>query len=211
VPEVPEYVVNVKLAEILSRELGIDARAERLKGRRRPDIRCYYRGLIIGVEASYSRSDAERDAERRIEQGLADIAIALWIKERYRDVPEVELEELIKRSRFDVKIFVPRDVMASLIPFIEKGLEKKVEATTGWFRDIDLLTLKTIVESAVEFLVREEDIRKLVDEVKKRINDFVKTMTAIDSKRQRHTTYLSGKRRFRGPLQLDNRQNDDFH
>lgn len=183
-PEVPEYVVNVKLAEILSRELGVDARAERLRGRRRPDIRCYYRGLIVGIEASYSRSDAERDAERRIEQGLADIAVALWLKKRYRDVAEVELEELIKRSRFDVKVFAPRDVMATLIPFIERGIEKKAEAVTGWFTDVDLPTLKTIVESAVEFLVREEDILKLVGEVKEVIRDFVKAMTALDTGRQ---------------------------
>lgn len=36
-----EDVVNDKLAEILSRELGVDARAERLSNRRRSDIRCY--------------------------------------------------------------------------------------------------------------------------------------------------------------------------
>ena len=40
-PEIHEDVVNVKLAEILSRDFGIDARAERVMGRRRPDIKCY--------------------------------------------------------------------------------------------------------------------------------------------------------------------------
>ena len=180
-PEVPEYVVNVKLAEVLSRELGIDARAERLRGRKRPDIRCYYRGLIIGIEASYSRGDAERDARKRVEQGLADIAIALWLKERYRDVPEPELEELVRRSRFDVKVFVSRDAGVDPTPYIERGVGRRAEAATGWFTDIDLPTLKTIVECAVEFLIREEDIGRLVDEVRRRVNDFVNAMRALDS------------------------------
>ncbi len=72
-PEVREEVINVRLAEILSRDFGIDARAERVKGRRRPDIRCYYRGFIVGIEASYDRSDAEE----RIRQELADVALVL--------------------------------------------------------------------------------------------------------------------------------------
>jgi hypothetical protein len=97
-PEVREEVINVKLAEALS-SLGIDARAERARGRRRPDIRCHYKGLIIGIEASYDRSDAEKDAEERIKHGLADIALALWIKQRFRDVPETELTGAARASR----------------------------------------------------------------------------------------------------------------
>ena len=180
-PGVPEYVVNVKLAEVLNRELGIDARAERIKGRRRPDIKCYCRGLIIGIEASYSRSDAEKDAERRIEQGLVDVALALWFKKPYRDVSEQQLYEAIRNSRFDVKIFVPKEIAGTLIPFIEKYLEKKAEPVTGWFTDIDLPMLKTIIENSVGFLIREEEVTRLLSEVKGKIDDFVKTLTALDS------------------------------
>ena len=181
-PEVPEYLVNVKLAEILSQELGIDARAERIKDRKRPDIRCYYRGLIIGIEASYSRSDAERDAQKRIEQGLVDIALALWIKKPYKDVPEQQLYNAIKKSRFDVKIFVPMELSGTLIPFIERGIKKKAEPVTGWFRDIDLPTLKNIIESSVGFLVREEEVARLLSEARGKINDFIKALTALDSR-----------------------------
>ena len=181
-PEVPEYVVNVKLAEILSRELSIDARAERIKDGRRPDIRCYYRGLIVGIEASYSRSDAEKDAARRIEQGLVDIALALWFKKPYRDVSEQQLCEAIRSSRFDVKIFVPKEIAGTLIPFIEKYIKKKAEPATGWFTNIDLPMLKTIIENSVGFLIREEEVAKLLLEVKEKIYDFIKTLTALDSK-----------------------------
>jgi len=84
--EVHESVINVILADILSRDFGIDCRAERVSGRKRPDIRCFYRGLKVCIEASYDQSDAEKDARGRLEQGLADVAIALWIKKRFKDV-----------------------------------------------------------------------------------------------------------------------------
>lgn len=183
-PEVPEYVVNVKLAEILSRDLGIDARAERVKGRRRPDIRCYYRGLIISIETSYSRGDAEEDAKKRVEQGLADIAIALWLKTRYRDIRDVELEKAIRSSTFDVKVFVPREVAGTLIQFLEKGVKKKAEPATGWFTDIDIPALGAIIGSAVEFLAKEEEVKRLVDEVKEKIDGFVNAMSSIDTDKQ---------------------------
>ena len=182
VPEVSEPVINVKLAEILS-ELGIDARSERVRGRRRPDIRCFYRGLIIGVEASYDRSDAERDAETRVEQGLVDIAIALHIKEKFRDVPEPELKELIKRSRFAAKVLVSREIKGALIQFIEKEISKKAEPATEWFEDVDIPTLKLIIESSAEFLLREEEVVKHLEEVKKKVSDFVSTLAGLDTRR----------------------------
>jgi hypothetical protein len=180
-PEVYEDVINVKLAEIFSRDFGIDARAERVRGRRRPDIKCYYKGFIICIEASYNNHDAERDAERRIEQGLTDIALALWLKERYTDMPECELTEAIRKSKFDIKIFVPLDVRGTLIPFLEGAIEKKAEPATGWFEDIDLPMIKTIIENSISFLVREEEIQRLMREITLRFNDFINALKSLNS------------------------------
>lgn len=181
-PEVHEEVINVKLANILSRELGIDARAERIHGRRRPDIRCYYRGFIIGIEASYSASDAEEDARGRIEQGLTDISVALWIKERFKDIPESQLYDAIKRPRFDVKVFVPSEIKGTLIPFIESKISKKAEPVTEWFKDVDIPTLKLIIESSIDFLVREEEIKRNLEFIEEKINDFTESLKALDNK-----------------------------
>jgi hypothetical protein len=108
---VHEEEVNIRIADLLSEELGLNCRPERPSGRRRPDIRCYYRGFNIVIESSYDRGDAEEDARRRIERGEGfDIAIALWLKEgdRYRaDLGVNELKELIRGSRFDVALFTP--------------------------------------------------------------------------------------------------------
>jgi len=180
VPEVREEVINVKLAEILSRDFGIDARAERVKGRRRPDIRCYYRGFIVGIEASYDRSDAERDAEERIRQGLVDVALALWIKRMFRDVPEPVLTEALRKSRFGVKVFVPVEVRGTLLQYLERDIKKRAEPATGWFEDVDLPTVKAIIESSVDFLVREEEVRRIMEEAKSKFDNFVNTLRGVD-------------------------------
>ena len=179
---VPEFVVNVKLAEILDGDLGVDARAERVTGGRRPDIRCYFRGLVVGIEASYSRSDAERDAAARVEQELVDVALALWIKESFGDLPEGRLREAVRGSRFDVKVFVPRDLGGTLLPYLQEGARVRAEATTGWLRDVDLPTLKTIIEHTADFLAEERETQGLIGEVKRRIEDFAASLAALDVK-----------------------------
>jgi PAS domain-containing protein len=184
-PEVREEVINVKLAEILSKDFGIDCRAERVKGRRRPDIRCYYKGFIISIESSYSRSDAEEDAKKRVEQEprLADIALALWIKEkdRFRDLPEVKLEDVVRSAKYGVKIFVPVELRDTLLQFIEKGIKRKAEPVAGWFEDIDLPTIRGIIEHSIIFLVREEDIAQLMESIRTQFDNFIKALNSLDS------------------------------
>jgi hypothetical protein len=180
-PEVHEGVVNVKLAEILSRDFGIDCRAERVRGRRRSDIRCYYKGFIIGIEASYSKSNAERDAESRIEQGLADIVLALWIKHKFRDVPEERLSEIIRKSVFDVRIFVPVE-LKGLLRYLEASVKRSVEPATWWFENVDLPTIRDIIENSIEFMIREEGVEKLIGEMKLKFNDFINTLQALDGR-----------------------------
>jgi hypothetical protein len=183
-PEVHEEVINVNLAQILSRELNIPARAERIRDRRRLDIRCYYRGLKIGIETSYEKRDAERDAEERINQGLAHIALALWIKQRFKDMPETELTKAIGKSKFDVKVFVPLDLRGTLLQFFEEGIVRKVEPVTGWIEDVDLPAIKTIIEGSIRsFIVRERDIQRLIDnEIKPSVDDFIKVLKNLDRK-----------------------------
>ena len=180
--EVREEVVNVKLAEILSRDFGIDCRAERVKGKRRPDIRCYYKGFIISIESSYSRSDAEKDSEARIEQEpkIADIAIALWIKEKFRDVPEPQLHQAVRMARYSAKVFAPFEVRGTLLQHLEKSIARKAEPATGWFEDVDLPTLKAIIENSIVFLVREEKVVEIMESVKVYFNNFINVLKSLD-------------------------------
>ena len=183
-PEVREEVVNVKIAEIFSKDFGIDCRAERVKGRRRPDIRCYYRGFIVSIESSYNRSNAEEDAKRRVEQEpkLADIALALWIKEKdkFRDLPEALLEDVIRSARYGVKVFAPVELRGALLQFLEEGIKRKAEPATGWFEDVDLPTIKEIMEHSIVFLVREEEIARLMESIKIQFDNFIKALSSAD-------------------------------
>jgi hypothetical protein len=179
-PEVREDVINVKLAEVLSRDFGIDARAERVAGKRWPDIKCYYRGFIIVIEASYDKDDAERDAERRIEQGLADVVLALWIRQRFRDMPESELMEAIRRARYSIKVFVPRDLRETLLPYLEGIILKRAEPATEWFEDVDLPMIKTIIEHSIAFLIREEQVQRLIEEMRSRFSEFINALKSFD-------------------------------
>jgi hypothetical protein len=178
---VPETAVNINLARILSKDFKIDARAERQRGGKRPDIKCYYKGLCIGIEASYDRKDAEEDAKRRIEQGLVDLSLALWLKVRYPDVPEDKLERLIGRSKFDVKVFIPKEAELRLIPFLEDRVNKEAEQATKWFTDVDLPTIRGIMEASLDFLIKEDEVEKLIANIKQKIGDFVNSLSSIDA------------------------------
>ena len=76
-----EHTLNVWLAELL-RERGVDARQERARGGRRIDVDVRVGPVRIALEAEQGQSAAKMreavgDAGRRIEQGLADCAIAV--------------------------------------------------------------------------------------------------------------------------------------
>ncbi len=77
-----EEVINVVLAELLN-ERGIASLPEQIikdirrKKRRLPDVWVDYEGLTVAIEGKIESSLVIEDARRRIEQGLAHIAIAV--------------------------------------------------------------------------------------------------------------------------------------
>jgi hypothetical protein len=175
---VHEEEVNIRIASALSSEFGIDSRAERTKHRKRPDIVCYENGLLIGIECSYQNSDAEKDALARIKQQYSEIVIALWYKEEFPNVSEQELVDRIKNSTFDIKVFVA--TTDSLTPYLEQ--KGKRPTSEGWYVDITLSDLKDFIKNSTEFLVREEKVIELTEQIKGEIFDFVRTMSTLDKK-----------------------------
>ena len=174
---VHENELNVRMASVLSESFGLDCRAERASRRARSDIRCFYNGFRIVIEASYSKSDAEKDANKRVEDGLADIAIALHYPERYPDIPEGELKKRLRESVFNAMIVVPREV---------RNLEKYVLGKTrvakpvgGWFNNIKLGDLVDIIRHSVSYLLEEAEVKQEVEEVKKCISEFTKAANSL--------------------------------
>ncbi|MHB1908338.1 MAG: DNA methyltransferase family protein [Nitrososphaerales archaeon] len=175
---VHEEEINIRIASALSSDFGIDSRAERTKHRKRPDIVCYENGLLIGIECSYQKSDAEKDALARIKQQYSEIVIALWYKEEFPNVSEQELLEKIKTSTFDIKVFVASTDL--LTPYLEQ--KGKKTTSEGWFTDIALSDLKDFIKNSTEFLVHEEKVAELTAQIKSEIFDFVSTMSSLDKK-----------------------------
>jgi len=177
---VHEEEVNIRIADLLnsfSKEFGLDCRPERPSGRRRPDIRCYYRGFNIVIESSYDKRDAERDARRRIEEDGFDIAIALWLKEgdRYRsDLSTSELEKVIRSSRFDAALFIPSP-QSELLKFITGRVRAKLSA--DWFVDVDLNFIRDLIMHSIEYLIAEEEVQVALNKVIDGVNDFVQKMS----------------------------------
>ncbi|MEM2922398.1 MAG: hypothetical protein QXF26_08805, partial [Candidatus Bathyarchaeia archaeon] len=94
-----ESRVNIALAQLLER-IGFRERAERITKEGRADIILLYGGLRIGLEGSYNALDAQRDAERKLEVGLCDLAIALWYDGSLfpQDLSESEIKRRLESS-----------------------------------------------------------------------------------------------------------------
>ena len=176
---ISEVEINIVIAQILS-ELGLDCRAERTIGRARPDIRCVYKGFKIGLETSYSRRDAEKDAKKRVEQGLVDIAIALHITERFPDVPEKELIRLIRNAKYSAKIFVPMKP-EGLLKYIV-SMQKIIISPERWLENVDIPMLKTLIETSIRYLVEEKEVVKAVENVKSCVQRFIESACSLPSR-----------------------------
>ncbi|MEM1873033.1 MAG: hypothetical protein QXS85_04850 [Acidilobaceae archaeon] len=179
---VHESELNVRVASILSESFGLDCRAERALRRARPDIRCFYEGFRVAIEGSYNRSDAESDARRRVEEGLADIAIALHYAERYRDIPEEELARKLRETPLNAMVLAPVEARG-----LERYLAEKTriaKPAEGWLEGIKLGDLADIIKLAVAYLVSETEVQREVDSVKQVIGDFVKVASALSEGRE---------------------------
>ncbi|MEM1623507.1 MAG: hypothetical protein QW543_05195 [Sulfolobales archaeon] len=174
---VHESELNVRLADVLSESFGLDCRAERTSRRARPDIRCYYNGFRIVIEASYSQSGAEADARRRIEDGSADIAIALHYSSKYSNASEDELKKTLRESVFNAAVLAPREVR-NLEKYI-LGKTRVSKSAGGWLTNINLGDLADIIKHSVSYLLEEVEVKREVGEVKKCISEFTKTANSL--------------------------------
>ena len=105
-----EEVINVYLAQLFS-ELGESADAETimLQGKHRPDVLLNFRGLSLHIEskcndAANAKTAAFEDACKRIDAGVANIAVAVVYPEELRTTAQKKLSDALKKATLEYQI-----------------------------------------------------------------------------------------------------------
>jgi hypothetical protein len=177
-----ETRLNVLLARLLSAELGMRAVSEYYTARDRPDVVIYVNGVKVVLEGSYSKDDDMNDVTDRLENGLGDLGVALFYKEHYpANATESELEQRLRNSAFEVRLVVPVDVSESLLRYLgERKLEQKwTIGVTGWV-EANVVDLAFILNEAIQFILREEEFTKSLEEIESHVGGFVERVKELD-------------------------------
>jgi len=181
-----ETKLNVLIGRLLSRELGLRATSESISSGRRPDVIVFVNGVKVIIEGSYSKQDAESDVIRNLEKGLADLGIALHYKEDFpSNITDSELEDRLRMSTFNLRLIIPEDISETLIAYFKDRDQKVVaECVTDWIEVETIAGLLPILNEAIQFILREEDVEQAMSKIEQSINDFVLNTKDIDSTKQ---------------------------
>ena len=107
--------------------------------------------MKLVIEGSYNKTDAERDAEKRMEQLSVDAAIAIHYPHEFpQQLTEPEIEEKLKTARFGLKVIVAEDISGTLYEYFQKDSLLNLES--GY---IDLTTIRRYKGSWAVYHKRE--------------------------------------------------------
>jgi hypothetical protein len=153
-----EEVLNVKLAEILSLT-GLLSIPESIvkegEGKRLPDVTMGdYWGVRVVIEGKIAdkvnaRELLEKDCLRRIEEGIAALAVGIVYPSALRHANWVSLEQDLQRATFQVKVYS------------EGGGNEWIET--------NIEGLSATLRRAYESLVKEDVVNAAVDELRQGI------------------------------------------
>lgn len=168
-----ENRLNILLSELLNQK-GVISYSEQI-GRGRKDIIADHNGLRVFLEGSYSKSDAEKDATRRIEQLVVDLAIAIYYREAYpQSLTETELRNRLKSSDFEVKVLVPEDISGTLFEHLQS---QKFIIKEDWVK-VNLDSLVNLIKESAQFVISERHVEEINEEINYFIEDFVRRLSA---------------------------------
>ena len=131
-----EEVVNVQLATILASK-GLDANAETVVRGRLPDILINLEGIKLMLEGRTSSQQASlmRDARKRIEEGLADISMAIVYPEGLGYASSMaQLKAQIESSRYLGTVFYLDSIGLASVPFADASLDEIVQTINTVYR-----------------------------------------------------------------------------
>jgi hypothetical protein len=169
-----EEVLNVKLAELLSRTGLLSIPESIIKegtGKRLPDVAIGdYWGVRVVLEGKIAdkanvRGALEKDCFGRIEEGIAALAIGIVYPTELRHSDWAALEQNMRNTMFQVKIFT--------------------EAGGGEWVDSNLEGLSAILRRAYESLVHEDVVNGAVEELRQSIEAASATLSGSPGTAQR--------------------------
>ncbi len=169
-----ESRLNIILSQLLEQQ-GIVSRSEYI-GKGRKDVIVYHQGLAIVLEGSYDRNDAEKDTNKRIEQLTADVGIAVFYPQEFpQELSDGEIRTKLQNGTLSVRVIVPEDISGTLFKILyqKNVIAKPVD---DW-HDVSLPLLTTLIQEITQFVITEESIKKVEEEVGALIQDFVSALT----------------------------------
>lgn len=131
-----EETINVQLATLLTSR-GLDANAETIDRGLSPDVLIILEGLKLVLEGrnETQRSSLMRHCKKRVEDGVADISMAILYPEELKTaINMADLARAIENSRFDGEIFYVGRAGIASTPFRAASLDEIVQTINTVFR-----------------------------------------------------------------------------
>lgn len=153
-----EEVINVKLADVLSAR-GLDADAETIHAKGRPDVLITVNGVKIAIEgrkASQTQS-LQKDAKKRIESGISDISLSVEYPDSLYHVTSAKLSGVLDDHLFTGCIF----------HFSSQGIVE------NHFSEKTAEELGILIRNAFYLIVRDDVVRSQVSLVQEAIDRAV--------------------------------------
>lgn len=156
-----QETLNIALAQILHAEGIITAPESVVRAderRRLPDIILDYRGLRLMIEGEVNDQleadqKARQAARRRLEEGLAHIAVGVVYPAPLRNVPFKKLHRAVHESRLRFVVLIPSALDASFV-------EGKVS------------DLRDVLERAYDHLLQEDEVSAAVAIIEAAVEQF---------------------------------------
>jgi len=169
-----ESRLNILLSQLLEQQ-GIVSRSEFI-GKGRKDVVVYHQGLAIVLEGSYDKLDAEKDAKKRVEQLSADVGIAVFYPSSFpQEMSDSQIKNKLQDTPLIVRVIAPEDISGTLFRIL---YQKNViaEPVDDW-HEVTLPLLTTLIQEISQFIISEETIKKVEEEVSNLIQDFVSALS----------------------------------
>src|SRR5579864_3562140 len=155
-----EEAINLKLADALA-GMGLDADAETIQSKGRPDVIINLSGVKLALEGRDSASKASlwKYAQARVTDGLAEIALALEYPGDLYTTKTPASGHAIQSAHLSGKIFY----------FAESAIQE------NRFESASLPEIAEIIRQAFSLIVRNDIVRQQVDRVESAISAAVET------------------------------------